>query len=206
MKKVMVIAAHPDDEVLGCGGTIARHIREGDEVTIRYMTWGRDRKRGQEMAHAACKALGVSATILSADLPDNAMDKVSLLTVVQFVETWAEYQRPDIVYTHHRGDLNVDHRITYAAVMTAFRPWVRAASIYSFEIPSSTECGLIPFTPNHYVSLMKSDMDALNKAAIAYESELKGPRSYYEDMRKIRGSQIGRLRAEAFQVEKQVWR
>ena len=135
MKSVIVIAAHPDDEVLGCGGTIAKHFHDGDEVHVLILAEGmtsRDDTRNREartndivhlknMANQAHKILG-STSVQIMDFPDNRMDSIDLLDVVKVVENEINERKPEIVYTHHSGDLNIDHRITHQAVFTACRP------------------------------------------------------------------------------------
>ena len=132
MKKIAVVAAHPDDEVLGCGGTMARHVQEGDEVHVLYMADGVSSREEQNLqkdqlqlrnqaALAACNILGVS-TFTFLGFPDNKMDSLPLLDIVRPLEERVRDIQPEVVYTHHHGDLNIDHQITYRAVMTACRP------------------------------------------------------------------------------------
>src|SRR5437764_1393802 len=117
---ILVVAAHPDDETLGCGGTIAQHAADGHEVHIAILGEGissrhgrRDDARAAELeklrrdAHAAASALG-ARSVLFGGLPDNRFDEVALLDVVKQVESWIGTVRPEAIYTHHPGDLNVD--------------------------------------------------------------------------------------------------
>ncbi len=134
-QKVLVIAAHPDDEVLGCGGTIAKHVKNGDEVNVVILAEGltsRDLKRNRKkrknelselskIAEKANKLLGVKSLILH-DFPDNRMDSLDCLEVIKKVEIYIEKFKPNIVYTHHSGDVNIDHRIIHEAVVTACWP------------------------------------------------------------------------------------
>ena len=135
MTKVLVIAAHPDDEVLGCGGTIARHIKKGDEVHVVILAEGvtsRDKFRDRKKRLKEIKNLSLSAkkshkilgtkSLKLFDLPDNRMDSVDLLDIVKIVEKEVNLIRPKIIYTHHISDLNIDHSITHQAVITACRP------------------------------------------------------------------------------------
>jgi LmbE family N-acetylglucosaminyl deacetylase len=132
---VLVIAAHPDDEVLGCGATMAKHARQGDVVHILILAEGatsratnRDRSQWKseisELAKAAYKAgdiLGAKSVTLR-DFPDNRMDSCELLDVVKTIEQAIAQHRPEVIYTHHAGDVNVDHRRIHEAVVTACRP------------------------------------------------------------------------------------
>ena len=148
-KKILVVAAHPDDEVLGCGGTMARHAKNGDKVHIVFMSDGvnsrenvkyNEENERREYAKKASEILGAQ-TPKFFDFPDNMMDTVPLLEIVKELEVYIQELQPNIVYTHYKGDLNIDHQITYQAVMTACRPTPRSSitQIYLFEILSSTE-------------------------------------------------------------------
>ena len=151
---ILVIAAHPDDEVLGCGATLARHAAEGDSVHVLIVAEGatsRDAQRNpanrtgeltalRTAAGRAAAALGIGPPQFLS-LPDNRLDELPLLDVIKPIEAAVAEFTPDVVYTHHGGDLNIDHRIVHQAVVTACRPLpgqsVRA--LYAFETVSSTE-------------------------------------------------------------------
>ena len=148
-KVVLVVAAHPDDEVLGCGGTIARHSDAGDIVHILFMSDGvlsRINRNINEIDQRKNAAKKVSL-ILGAESPrflnyaDNCMDATPFLDIVQSLEQIIKEVGPDVIYTHHLGDLNIDHQLTHKAVMTACRPFPGSLirEIYSFEILSSTD-------------------------------------------------------------------
>ena len=158
---VLILAAHPDDEVLGCGGTIARLADQGAEVTIAILGEGitsrlatREKARASELkaleqtSKDAARFLG-AADVRFFGLPDNRFDSVPLLDIVKIVEGLVEEVRPVTVFTQHGGDLNVDHQLTFRAAMTAMRP--RAASrvknLYAFEVASSTEWAFGKFAP-----------------------------------------------------------
>jgi len=223
MKKVLVIAAHPDDEVLGCGATIARHVHLGDEVHVVILAEGatsRQEKRDRcqrlselsqlaEAAHKAKEILGVKTLNLH-DFPDNRMDSVDLLDVVKTVEAHIDSIKPDVVYTHHAGDLNIDHRRTHDAVVTACRPQPQqpVSTILFFEVLSSTEWqtpgSAPPFMPNWFVDV-SATLNFKLKALQAYESEMR----LWPHIRSIeavkylarwRGASIGVEAAEAFVV------
>ena len=225
MKTILVIAAHPDDEVLGCGGTIANHICNGNEVHVLILAEGmtsrddtRDRKgrekditKLKDMANEAHKILGTSSTKLL-DFPDNRMDSVDLLDVIKVIENEINEINPEIIYTHHSNDLNVDHRITHQAVFTACRPEPGAIveKMYCFEVPSSTEWqehrAGAPFIPNTFVNICNT-LDKKLAALKAYESEMKPwPHSRsiqaIEHLARWRGASAGFEAAEAFSLSR----
>lgn len=223
MKTILVIAAHPDDEVLGCGGTIARLTSEGSNVYTLILGEGvtsRDRKRDlakreneiaelKKQAENANRILGVKK-VYTFDFPDNRFDSVPLLDIIKTIEETKDDLKPDIVFTHHIGDLNIDHQITFKAVMTAFRPTIDESvkEIYSFEIPSSTEwnepSSLTYFMPDYFVDVNKSLEIKIN-ALKEYKTELRDfphPRSLnaVELNAKQWGVKIGFKAAEAFKT------
>jgi LmbE family N-acetylglucosaminyl deacetylase len=189
--KVLLVAAHPDDEVLGAGGTLARHVSEGDAVDVLICAQG----------------LGTAAPRFL-DFPDNAMDSVALIEIVRKVEAAVAASAPQVVYTHHPSDLNVDHRLTAQAVLTACRPLPGSAiaAVYAYETVSSTEWGLpdagAPFAPTHFVDV-SATLEQKLRALGAYASEMRPfphPRSL-EAVRHLaawRGSIVGCAAAEAF--------
>ncbi|MDD5523580.1 MAG: PIG-L family deacetylase [Kiritimatiellae bacterium] len=205
---VLVVGAHPDDEVLGCGGTIAKHAQNGDVVTALILAEGITSRGTDEglselkiAGRKANKILGSNATFCN--LPDNRMDSVDLLDIVQIVEEYIV--GVDVVYTHCAGDLNIDHRLTFEAVKTACRPLPGATikKILSFEIPSSTEWGG-GFIPDYFVDITQT-MNIKMEALKAYSSEMRKwphPRSIEGVLclNKWRGATVGVGAAEAFQV------
>jgi len=218
-KRVLVVAAHADDESLGCAGTIARHIAEGDQVSVVFMTDGVSSRRDstnddqqlrQTSAHNAMSVLGVS-DVRQFSFPDNQMDTVPLLSVAQAVEEILEDTTPQIIYTHFPNDLNVDHGITHRAVLTACRPQLTSSvkEIYLFEVLSSSEWGskvLAPFLPQLVVDI--SPYWALKVQAIAcYQEEMRTfPHSRsiecVEALAIFRGATHGLEKAEAFHIER----
>ncbi len=219
MKVVLVVASHPDDEVLGCGGTIAKHILAGDKVVVVFMTNGETSRddlesetvieRG-ESCQNALRVLGVK-DVLKFDYPDNAMDQVPLLEVAKSIESAVDKFSPSIVYTHFSEDLNVDHRITHQAVMTACRPqsWSPVKSIYCFEVLSATEWNSYSknkFNPNRFVDV--SSVWPIKLLALdQYSKELRPfPHSRsietIEALSIYRGATVGLKKAEAFQIER----
>lgn len=225
--KVLVVAAHPDDEVLGCGGTILKHVKDGDTVHILIMAEGitsrdevRDniRHKGElELLHTgslnAAKRMGV-ANLRICSFPDNRMDHVDLLDVVKEIEKEIHAFRPDVVYTHHAGDVNIDHKITHDAVVTACRPFPgnSVTRLLFFEILSSTEwqvqnLGNV-FTPNWFINI-SSCIDEKLEVLRCYESEMRvhpHPRSYQgvKALSAYRGITVGCDFAEAFELGRMI--
>ncbi len=220
-KSVLVIAAHPDDEVLGCGGAIAKHVREGDIVNVVILAEGltsREQKRNRELlkmelnelaasARKANEILGVSSLTIGS-FPDNRMDGIERLDVIKEIEKYISQFMPDIIYTHYGGDVNIDHRVIYDAVVTACRPVPQycVKQLLFFETPSSTEWQ-IPnpsshFGPNWFVDI-SGVIDLKKEALSAYASEMRDwphPRSIraIEYLAFWRGACIGVEAAEAF--------
>ncbi len=222
-RRVLVVAAHADDEVLGCGGALIRHADEGCEIGAVFLTDGVGSRPSAGHKEAAIRLysmeralhiLGVSSH-KRFDFPDNALDTVSLLSIAKAVETFCEdWGSPDIVYTHHPGDLNVDHQLAYRSVMTCFRPQpnssARPSQILSFEVLSSTGwrgatdgCG---FLPNYYVDITAT-LGRKLEALKAYADEMRPwphARSFQatEHLARFRGAMVGLEAAEAFCVER----
>ena len=214
MNTILVVVAHPDDEVLGCGGVIAKHVNKGDQVHVVFMSNGvssRDSsfKEIQEREWSAKNAANILSvsSIQQFDFPDNKMDAVALLDVVQLIERVVDKLQPEIIYTHHIGDLNIDHQITHKAVMTVCRPQPGfcVKEIYAFEVLSSTEWqtpGLNTFCPNIFINV--TDYINLKKQALGvYSKEMYTPphsRSIDNALRlnALRGNSAGVDYAEAF--------
>ena len=224
---VMIIAAHPDDEVLGCGGTIAKHSQKGDTVHVLILAEGatsrdiqRDRQQRKselsalsEAAHQASEILGVTSLTLE-NFPDNRMDSCDLLDVIKVVEQAIEQYQPEIIYTHAGGDLNIDHRCVHEAVITATRttPTNKVKTLLFFEIASSTEwqfSGSFPaFLPNWFVDISET-LSLKMKALESYQSEMRRwphARSIValEHLAKWRGASIGVTAAEAFMLGRNI--
>ena len=222
MKNVLIIAAHPDDELLGCGGTVARHINEGDKVHFLIMAEGataryKDRKEGKhteaeklfECSREVSQFLGAEEPIFGR-LHDNRMDSYDFLDIVKIIEKISSAINPQIVYTHHGNDLNIDHQLTHRAALTALRPvpGSKIEAILAFETLSSTEWSSkqqgLPFTPNHYIEItdyLEQKIKALN----IYTSEMKKfPHPRSSDgviaLAHYRGSNIGVQAAEAYEI------
>lgn len=217
-ERVLVIAAHPDDEVLGCGGTMARHVIEGDDVHVLFVADGETARiqaakpNRNLAAAAACKKLGTQPPQFL-DLKDQKLDHLySLLEITQAIEAHISDIRPTVVYTHHAGDLNKDHRIVHQAAMTACRPLSGSSvrSIFSFEVLSTTELGG-GFWPNHFVNISGRFMDQKIQALEYYDAEMRSfphPRSYQaiQSQAILRGVTVGLPAAEAFMVMRSLYR
>jgi len=217
---VAVIAAHPDDEVLGCGGTIARMARDGRPVHILLIADGvssrgvPDHLRAEpelvvrnKAAERACKILGcLSVQLLG--LPDNRLDSLDLLDVVKAIEDFLQKHKPSTVFTHHAGDVNIDHRVVHDAVIAACRPLPEhfVNELLFFEVPSSTEwrppgSGQV-FDPSWFFDVADV-LDVKLKALEAYRDEMRAfphPRSFVavEALARWRGASAGFEAAEAF--------
>jgi LmbE family N-acetylglucosaminyl deacetylase len=220
---VLVVAAHPDDEVLGCGGTIARYAKEGHDVHIAILGEGVSSRhaRRDEAPPAALQALQADAraaaavlgarSVVFGGLPDNRFDQVALLDVIKTIEGWIDTYRPEAVYTHHPGDLNVDHGIVFRAVLTATRPGasrVTVPDLYAFEVASSTEWAFQrigpPFRPSVFVEI-DSNLDAKIAAMECYRGEKRSaPHPRSPDALRASavrwGSAGGMRHAEAFEL------
>jgi len=218
-KTILVVAAHPDDEIIGCGGTLARLIDDGHNVYVLILSEGvysRDymgdlsfldyTTQLASCAKEANKHLGVKE-VFTFSFPDNNFDGVSLLSIIKEVEKIKRVVRPDIVFTHYYNDLNIDHRLTYSAVITATRPTINESvkEIYSFEILSSTEWNYPTlFSPNMFYNITNT-IDKKLYALDLYKQEMREfphPRSIdgVKTNCKIWGMKVGVEFAEAFEV------
>lgn len=225
--KTLIIAAHPDDEVLGCGGTIARLNQQGHEVYLAILGEGitsrfskRDKVDFSLVEKLRADSIKV-ADLLGAkeifhyDLPDNRFDTVPLLDIVKTIEELIEKIYPEAVYTHHGGDLNIDHAVVFRAVLTATRPKPSSPvrELFSYEVPSSTEWSFNNFRPrfdpNFFVDI-KDTLEVKIQAMGIYESELnafphpRSPESITAIARRW-GSVAGLDAAEAFQMIRKIY-
>jgi len=221
-KQVLVIAAHPDDETYGLGGTIARHTRQGDQVTILILTDGVTARHQvtapqQAAAHNACRTLGAE-DVRFAGLPDQHLDGVPLLEVIKPISALVKELRPQVVYTHHRGDANQDHRAAFAATLVAVRPFGDnpVAQVWCYEVASSTEWGPPhpdwAFLPNAFVDIaltLEMKLAAIEAYRETFQSEVKPfphPRSpeAVQVYAQQRGISVGLRAAEGFVVVRQL--
>ena len=223
---VLVVAAHPDDEILGCGATMARLAAEGEPVHIAILGEGitsrqsrRDEpdagllRRLHQQAEAAAVKVGAKDVVLF-KLPDNRLDTVPILEIAKLIEELIQKLRPAVIYTHHPGDLNIDHGIVHRALLIATRPLVGrpVRQVLTFEVPSSTEWSFQKiepvFRPNVFVDVSKT-LDAKIAALACYDSETRDfphPRSE-QALRAIAtrwGSVIGCTAAESFELVRSI--
>ena len=222
----LVIAAHPDDEVLGCGSTTLKRSQSGEAVhiailgegiTSRYAHPG-DAKTAQvsdlhQCSRRAGSLIG-AASVRNLSLPDNRFDTVPLLEVVKLIESLIEELQPDTVFTQHGGDLNIDHLVTYRATLTATRPLpgCPVKCVYAYEVASSTEWAFASFEPRFQPQVFVDIAGTLEQKIAAmesYESEARPfphPRSP-EALRAIArrwGSQAGMPAAEVFSLVREL--
>jgi LmbE family N-acetylglucosaminyl deacetylase len=209
--KILIIVAHPDDEVLGCGGTIAKYYN--DEKMLLTLTDGESARndnlnlnRNILTKNEICKKLNIS-NFEYGNFPDNQLDSIPLLAITKFIEDKTKNFLPDIIFTHHPNCLNIDHSITYKAVITAFRPQKGLSQkIYSFFIPSSTDYNpLNNFNGNLYIKLDDKHVLIKKECLEIYINEMKEyPHSRsienIENLMKVWGSEIGYKYCEKFQI------
>jgi LmbE family N-acetylglucosaminyl deacetylase len=220
--RILAVVAHPDDEIIGLGGTLAKHSAAGDDVHVLILAQGATSRVGARRdeveslircAQDAATVLGITPPLFG-DCPDNRMDGLDLLDVVKTVEAVVSDVSPDIVFTHHGGDLNVDHRRTHEAVLTACRPLPSATSstILTFETLSSTEWQSTEqypgFSPNYFVDI-SAHLEIKNRALDCYAGEMRTfphPRSIdaITHLARLRGATAGVAAAEAFQLVRMV--
>ncbi len=221
---ILIVAAHTDDETLGLGGTIAKHVSNGDKVFALSMTDGvssRSKVTNKEI-NSRIQASLLSSKILGFEwlennnFPDNQLDTIPFLEIVKFIEYWKNKIKPKIIYTHSYSDLNIDHQIVSRATLTAFRPKAEEIweEIRSFEIPSSTDYSHNhlsgKFNPNLYINIKdqwSKKLEALN----CYRDELMtypNSRSLnkIKNLAEFRGGESGLELAEAFEIIRKIVR
>ena len=225
VRRILVVVAHPDDEILGCGATIRKMVDEGAEAYSLILSAGKaSRDDPEELLLDAQNALrnemGKANAIIqvkkvfTADFPDNTFDTVSLLSIVKKVEEIKRLVQPEVIFTHHIGDMNIDHQLTHKAVLTATRPMAEECvkEIFSFEVPSSTEWNSFSkdtaFVPNVFFDVSET-LQYKIQAMAEYESELcdyPHTRSleYIADSAKLWGAKVGLTSAEAFMLIRKV--
>jgi len=224
-KKILIIAAHPDDELLGLGATMHKLINEkesivrviilGEGITSRSdkrdpKKWTEELKRHRENIEEARKSIGYESVGIY-DFPDNRFDTVALLDIIKVIEKEKEIFKPEIIFTHHGGDVNIDHQRTFEAVITATRPMVheKVHTVITFETPSGTEwissSDPRKFTPNLFIEVSEENIEAKVNGMESYEFEKrKYPHPRSPEALKIlaqsRGVIVGKKFAEAFTI------
>ena len=219
-RRIMVVAAHPDDELLGVGGTLAKHARAGDEVRAVVVSEGASSRYAegaenelQSAGRRAAERLGLRG-IEFLGLPDQRLDTLPILEVIQAIEKVVDAFQPEVLYTHHWGDVNRDHAVVCEAVSVATRPIGPSfpREVLCFETPSSTEWSLpsvqAAFVPNWFVDVTDTIEDKL-AAMACYESELR-PEPHPRSLAALRaraaywGQIVTRPYAEAFVLLRRV--
>jgi LmbE family N-acetylglucosaminyl deacetylase len=215
MQKILVVCSHPDDEILGLGSTLRKHVLSGDEVYCLILGEGaicRELVGGSLISQSiiAGKIIGFKDMFFEC-LPDNKFDTIPQTDINRHVEHYINKLCPDTIYTHHGGDLNIDHRITFRAVMTACRPGCSTVKeIYCFETPSSTEWAFDgSFKPNVFMEITYPELDRKIKALQCYSTEIRpyphprspgGLRAHAE----FYGIMAGVKLAEAFELVRKI--
>ena len=213
--KILAVVAHPDDEVIGCGGSLLKHQYNGDEINIMYMTDGESsRTSNSKVFHRhknaidVCNFLNVKKKRFL-NLPDNALDTFPLLSIIKIIKKEIDNIKPNIIYTHFSGDLNIDHSIISNAVMVACRPEPsnKVEKIYAFEVLSSTEWNFHKnqtFAPTYFNDISKFIKKKIKLLEI-YKNEIRKvphTRSIENiiNLSQIRGKTIGLKYCEAFKL------
>jgi LmbE family N-acetylglucosaminyl deacetylase len=218
---ILVLAAHPDDEVLGCGGTMARLAQEGHSLYVAILGEGISSRYAERSeadqglistlhgnSQSVAEFLGAKDLFMF-NLPDNRFDTVPLLDVIKIVEGLIARLQPHTVYTQHGGDLNVDHNVLYRATLTATRPLpdCPVREVYAYEVASSTEWSFQKFAPSFRPSVFVDISTTLEQKVSAmqmYETEARlfphprAPESLRATAQRW-GSVVGASAAEAFE-------
>ena len=220
MERVLVIAAHPDDEVLGMGGTIAKYATRGYEVAVLIVTDGstsqyRNDPKLQEILRAkqaettSCAAVLGIKHVFCGELPDMKLDVIPHIEINRVIEDAIKVFRPSIVFTHFNGDVNKDHRMVYESTLVACRPVSEQCvkRLFLYSVPSSTEWNVQTatnaFLPNWYEDIAGEYAEKKYRAMECYKTELREyphPRSiqYLRTADAAEGNRVGLHAAESF--------
>jgi LmbE family N-acetylglucosaminyl deacetylase len=227
-KRILVVAAHPDDELLGQGATIHKLSRTGHECHALILgegiaarsedgnkqQWEEELREHKQNIQDAADIIGYES-VTTYDFPDNRFDTVALLDIIKVIEKEKERLQPDVIFTHHGGDLNIDHQKVFQAVITACRPMEheQVKTIITFETPSGTEWRASSdphkFVRNLYIAVDKEDIAAKCEAMEAYVNERRDwphPRSAkaLEHLGRRYGTIVGKSFAESFQIVRSI--
>ena len=213
-RKILIVAAHPDDEILGVGGTICKHVEKGDDVYICIVTKAYEPEWTKEYIETKIKEqkkvdelLGIKKRI-NLDLPTVKLNVIPCGELNKKISIVIDKIEPDIIYTHFEHDLNYDHTLIFRACMVAVRP-PKKIKLVSFETLSETEWNNKGFQPNLWTDIgryVSKKIEAFN----IYKSEVKKyphPRSSegIKIQAKKRGAEIMTEYAEAFIIHKDYW-
>ncbi|MFE8700538.1 PIG-L deacetylase family protein [Cytobacillus sp. FJAT-54145] len=214
---VLVIAAHPDDELLGLAGTLKRLVDSGCKVVSVITALGRKEEAHhiQDMGRLANKEIGIDEVIFL-EYPNLELEMLPLHQLNKDIEDLINKYNPDKIFTHHYGDLNRDHQITFQAVLTAARPLPnrKPIELLTFETVSSSEWNIHTndktFKPNYYVDITSTIDDKIASLKY-YDVEMRDyphPRSYegVKHMANVRGMTVGVPYAEAFEMIRRIWK
>lgn len=220
---IICLVAHPDDEVLGLGGTLIKHVNQKDDVHIIIFSLGEESKNNKNInskrrlrSAKKCSEIIGSKSLQVLNYPDQKLDTVPKLEIIKNIENIVSKLRPNIVYTHHDGDINHDHQIISHAVLTALRPMTllgHKCEVRTFETISSTEQSpyieKYLFKPNFFVDI-ESEWEKKITAINVYKDELgvfPHPRSIksIEALAIKRGTESGLKKAEAFCIIRKIW-
>lgn len=216
-KRVLIIAAHPDDEISGCGGTVALHAKSGDAVTSVIVCEAESLRYGKEgvgmhsHSMSAAKKIGVSDLRLL-DFPDQKLDTLTLTDIITPLEQIVREVKPNIIYTHHSNDINLDHHILFKAMLVATRPVEKfIEAVYSFDAASSTEWAYPrTFIPDTWVDISET-LDLKLAAFSCYKNEVR-PYPHPRSLKSLRyrakawGNQVCVDAAEVFMTVRRVLR
>ena len=223
--RILVVAAHPDDEIYGMGGTMAKLAAQGHELHVLIVTDGCTaqyagrpdlpeiiEKKHREAVEANA-LLGVKQVHFGT-FPDMRLDTVPHVELNRLIENTVDAVQPDVVYTHFYGDVNLDHQMVYRSTLVAVRPvpGQRVKALYCYDVPSSTEwspqLAQTAFLPNTMVDISGYE-DVKEQALTAYQTEMRAyphPRSarYVRETDRAKGLQWGLGNSESFQLLRKI--
>ena len=221
-RSILIIAAHPDDEVLGCGGLLSK-VCDKSKISIIFIGEGsscrytnlnskeinKDIKERESASKKVAKKFNLHELEFF-NLPCGRFDQVPIIEINKIIESRISKFDPDIIFTHDPYDVNNDHKIIYRSTIMSTRPnsATNVSNIFTYEVPSSSECGFSQegqFAPNFFVELTQLDLEEKFKALSYYGSEIRSfpfPRSFkgIEAYSRFRGMQAAVEYAEAFKL------